>query len=455
MASQTTVYFESPDHGRLGPDESALIRTYLLEWWADTPDSGPLGFIEVPADTVTRSTDSLYQMPLPVDRLPRTQALKFTLTARGPYGSSRRSGFSNTVGAVPGPSRAISAGVGTPPVDALRAEAAAPPPAAGTPIRPPWRSGVVRSSDGEAYIVEVVAAGLHEPVGLEPLPGGGWLVAERSGGLREVATNGGLTDIVAGVDDTWFHGLALDPSFAQNGLLYLVESTTGVASMRTGRLVRYRAIGGRLGERAVLVEGLVFAGARDGRLRVGPDGALYVGIAALDAHSASDLASFDGKILRVDRDGRVVGQRFGPVLAWGLRSARAFDWLLDGRLASVEGDTAGAAAAGSSEPLVVLHAASDPIGVVVYRGARWPALLGDLLVTSSGRQSITRLRTASGGAGAIAMAVGDLPVMDRGTVGEIRLGADGAVYVTASEAGERADVHWILRLVPSSDAPVR
>lgn len=82
------------------------------------------------------------------------------------------------------------------------------------------------SSAGELS-VETVAGGLENPWGLAFLPDGRMLVTERPGRLRLVETDGKLSRPIGGVPSVAARGqggllgIALDPGFAQNRLVYL------------------------------------------------------------------------------------------------------------------------------------------------------------------------------------------------------------------------------------------
>ncbi len=82
------------------------------------------------------------------------------------------------------------------------------------------------SSAGELS-VETVASGLENPWGLAFLPDGRMLVTERPGRLRLVETNGQLSRPITGLPSVMARGqggllgIALDPAFARNRLVYL------------------------------------------------------------------------------------------------------------------------------------------------------------------------------------------------------------------------------------------
>ena len=77
-----------------------------------------------------------------------------------------------------------------------------------------------------AFDVVTVAEGLQNPWAIAFLPGGTMLVTERVGRLRVVGADGKLSEPVAGLPPVDARGqgglldVALDPSFASNGLIY-------------------------------------------------------------------------------------------------------------------------------------------------------------------------------------------------------------------------------------------
>lgn len=176
----------------------------------------------------------------------------------------------------------------------------APAPAPGDPADP--------ESDGEAGDPNVVASGLAVPTGLVLLPDGSAVVGERETGrllqvfpdrspARELMT-------VPGIDfagDGGLLGLALSPTYDEDGLLYAYVSTA-----TDNRVVRFPLGGTPNPVLTGIPRGEVHNG---GGLVFGVDGSLYVGTGDTGNPAlAQDAASLAGKVLHID----VFGQPVGP-----------------------------------------------------------------------------------------------------------------------------------------------
>jgi len=182
----------------------------------------------------------------------------------------------------------------------------------------PGQTRAPRLTTRTAFKVATVAQGLESPWGLAFLPNGAMLVTERPGRMRIVTAAGALSPPVQGVPKVatggqlGLFGLALDPQFARNRLVYFAyaepraggsglavaraELTSGAAPALRNLKVIFRAqpvrddvnnIGGRL----------VFA----------RDGTLFVTVG--DRFSAKALAQrLDndlGKVVRINPDGSI------------------------------------------------------------------------------------------------------------------------------------------------------
>ena len=191
-----------------------------------------------------------------------------------------------------------------------RTETPAPAPANPNPAQPP--SEVITTQDGARVQVQVVVTNLEIPWSMAFAPDGRLFVTERPGRVRIVNVAGGTSELAVTLDDTFAQGeagtlgLALDPDFASSRFVY-VYYTARAGSGAVNRVVRYREVGGRLGERAVLLDGIPADTIHDGgRIRFGPDGLLYVSTGDASTQSLSQsLGSLAGKILRINRDGTI------------------------------------------------------------------------------------------------------------------------------------------------------
>lgn len=96
---------------------------------------------------------------------------------------------------------------------------------AGVPHDPAWAQS--QTQPAVAIEARTVARGLEHPWGLAFLPDGRMLVTERPGRLRLVSAEGRVSPALSGVPDVHavgqggLLGIALDPDFARNRLVYL------------------------------------------------------------------------------------------------------------------------------------------------------------------------------------------------------------------------------------------
>lgn len=177
------------------------------------------------------------------------------------------------------------------------------------------------SSDPRAGDPNVVATGLTVPTGLVVLPDGTAVVGERNSGrllhvfpdhspTRELMTVPGIGTGAGG----GLLGLAVSPTFAQDGLFYAYVSTA-----TDNRVIRF-PLGGTPNP---VLTGIPRGPAHNGGgLLFGADGTLYVGTGDTgDPALAADPASLAGKVLAVDVFGRPRGA--GPVYTRGLRNVTA------------------------------------------------------------------------------------------------------------------------------------
>jgi glucose/arabinose dehydrogenase len=213
------------------------------------------------------------------------------------------------------------------------------PPEVGPPsTSAPRPDGPAQPGSGEGTgDPNVVASGLAVPTGLVLLPDGSAIVAERdTGRLFQVFADRSparLLMTVPGVDtagDGGLLGLAVSPTYLEDGLLYAYLSTA-----TDNRVVRFPLGGTPKPVLTGLPRGETHNG---GGLVFGADGHLLVGTGdAGDPALAADPQSLAGKVLRIDVFGRPVGASL--VYSRGFRDVTAL--CLAGELAVYATDDGG------------------------------------------------------------------------------------------------------------------
>jgi aldose sugar dehydrogenase len=358
-----------------------------------------------------------------------------------------------------------------------------PAPAPGpAPTPTPTPSDVFTTADGVRFAVELVATNLEVPWAMAFAPDGRLFVTERPGRVRILDLAARSSQLALTLDGVFTQGeagllgLALDPAFATNGLVYL-HYTAATGGSAVNRLVRYREVNGQLAERALLLDGIPGATIHDGgRLRFGPDGLLYLTAGdAANQNLAQDLASYAGKILRLTREGTSpTGNAFAsPVYSYGHRNPQGLDWHpLSGDLwASEHGPTGddeinvidsganygwpviqgNATRADMRTPITFFNPAIAPSGASFYRGAQFPAFANHLFVGTLRGTHLLRLRIDPAAPRRIA---GQERLLE-GRYGRIRdviSGPDGFLYFATNNRDGRgsptAEDDRIARLVP-------
>jgi len=356
-----------------------------------------------------------------------------------------------------------------------------PPPGDGSPGAV---VGTFTAADGTRFSVEVVATGLEVPWSLAFAPDGRIFVAERPGRVRIVS--GGqvearpaltLTDVYA-QGEAGLLGLTLHPGFESNGLVFLVYTARRADGIPVNRVVRFRELNGALGEPAVLLDDIGAASIHNGsRIKFGPDGLLYVTMGdAADASLAQDLASLNGKVLRLNEDGTTPRDNpfSSPVYSLGHRNPQGIDWdPVTGALWETEhGQSAldevnrveagrnygwpqieGAETRPGMEPPVLFFEQTvAPSGAAFYRGERIPSFSGNLFFGALRGTHLHRIVLQAPGRTEVAS---HERLLD-GVFGRLRgvaMGNDGALYFSTSNRDGRGtpapDDDRILRVVPA------
>jgi glucose/arabinose dehydrogenase len=348
----------------------------------------------------------------------------------------------------------------------------------------PNSSQVFSTDDGVRFRVEVVAKGLEIPWSLVFMPDGRLLVPERHGRVRVIDTARGTAEIALTIDDVFTDGeagllgLALDPAFTSNRLVFLYYTTRTPGGGAANRVVRYRESGGRLGEPVVLLDDIPANTIHDGgRLRFGPDGLLYITTGdAANEELAQDVASYAGKILRLNADGTTPrGNPFGsPVYSYGHRNPQGLDWhpatgdLWAAEHGATGNDEINVVDGGANygwpriqgnqtlpamrAPITFYNPAVAPSGASFYRGQRFPQFANNLFVATLRGTLLLRLRIDP----SARRLIGQERLLE-GQFGRIRdvvTGPDGYVYFCTNNRDGRGDPtsddDRIARLVPAS-----
>jgi glucose/arabinose dehydrogenase len=320
--------------------------------------------------------------------------------------------------------------------------------------------------------VETVARGLNQPWGLAFLPDGRKLVTEKPGRLRIVAKDGAVSAPIAGVPKVVALGqgglldVALDPAFADNGLVYLSYSEPGEGGAGTA-VARGKLGDGRLENVEVIFrqKPKVSGGNHFGsRLAFSPDGKLFVTLGERFTFGpAQDLGSDLGKIVRINPDGSIpndnpfVGQegKLPEIWSYGHRNPQgAAIHPVTGKLWEAEfgpfgGDELNIPEAGKNYgwPVVswgknydgtdipdppthpefadaIYHwtPVISPSGITFYTADAIPGWKGNLILSGLSSQSITRLELDG------EKVVGEERIPMKSRIRDVVQGPDGALY---------------------------
>ena len=317
---------------------------------------------------------------------------------------------------------------------------------------------IVTTSDGARLRVDAIAAGLEAPTDLAAAPDGRLFIAEMNGRVQVVHPNEvhRKADTTYGDDrvrlkaDTTYDdvesllALAVDPRFDATHFVFAIETSRNPDGDLAFRLARYRETRDTLADRAILVEGIRASSTRPAAsLRFGPDGRLY---AAFDdggeAGTAADLASFSGKILRLNADGTTPEDQAAatPVFSSEYHSPRGLDWQASSATLWIADQTAGGAtrlsaiARSAARPFraavaasYVMPALAGASAVAFYRGDLMPALRGDLFIASDEGRHILRIHFDPRDPSRVATT--DRLLQDAvGGIRAVAVGPDGAIY---------------------------
>jgi len=362
-------------------------------------------------------------------------------------------------------------------------------PALQTTMAPPAPKGET------AIATQTLAEGLVNPWCVAFLPNGDILVTERAGRLRLIRDGALAAEPVAGVPDVFVSGQAglfdilPHPDFAQNQIVFL-SYAHGTAKANATRVARARFDGTALRDLEVIHEArpLKDSSAHYGaRIVYAPDATLFVTIGEGSRYKerAQEMSSSFGAVVRINQDGSIPegnpdfgagslpelwtkGHRNPQGLAYdagrnilwsnehGPQGGDEINIIEKGAnygwpIATYGIDYNGARISpfteyeGTKQPFKHWTPSIGVSGLVVYSGDVFPAdWRGDLLVGAmkAGAEALHRIDLNEAGE-----EIGEERYLVGERVRDVRVGPDGAVYVTTEDRGG-APVGKVLRLTP-------
>ena len=284
------------------------------------------------------------------------------------------------------------------------------------PLPVAWTSGMtVRTADGLRLRVDRIADGLVNPTDMAFAPDGRVFVTEEPGRVRVLMPDRGLiADPALSLRrGTRLLALAADPQFERTHFVFAIYTTPSRTGSSGFALTRFREASNALVEGVTLLEDIP-ASARSAAaaLRGGADGKLFAAFDdGDDPRRAGDLASPNGKILRLNPDGTTPADQAGltPLYVSDFHSPRGFDWrpastvmwMADhvsedsSRLTAID-SAAGNEKRGVRLTSYALPRGTIPSSVAFYRGASMPAFRNNLLIASDEGRHLLRVRFDSG-----------------------------------------------------------
>jgi len=324
--------------------------------------------------------------------------------------------------------------------------------------------------------ITTVAQGLEHPWGLAFLPDGRMLVTERPGRLRIVTPDGTVSAPLAGVPAVravgqgGLLGVALDPDFAGNQLVYLSYAEPGEGDQSGTAVARGRLTDAGLEQVEVLFRQVPKVDSRHhygSRLVFDRSGRLFItlGDRGNQREAVQDLSKSIGKVVRIERDGSVpadnpfVGREGAvpEVFSFGHRNIQGaalhpvtgelwthehgprggdevnitraglnYGWpvITYGREYHGPSIGEGTEKAGMEQPLHYWVPSIAPSGMAFYTAEAIPAWRGNLLVGALAAQQVARLELSADNK---VVHEERIPIGER--VRDVVQGPDGAVYL--------------------------
>jgi len=340
-----------------------------------------------------------------------------------------------------------------------------------TPDPPPTPPAeVITAADGTRFAVDVVGQNLEIPWGMTFAPDGRMFFTERPGRVRifqggqVLAAPALVLDDVAAVGEGGLLGIAVHPNFASNHFVFLAYTARLGSGSRELRVVRYREVGGTLGEPMVILDRIGSADIHDGsRVKFGPDRKLYVTMGdAANPSTAQDLGVLTGKVLRLNDDGTVPADNpfpGSPIYSYGHRNPQGLDWhAVTGELwGSEHGQTgndeinriqpgrnygwpvieADQTRPGLETPITFFSPSIAPSGMSFYTGTTMTGFRLDLFVGTLAGQHLLRVRFDPNNPNRV-LTTERLLAGRFGRIRDVVNGPDGSLYLCTSNRDGRA-----------------
>lgn len=343
------------------------------------------------------------------------------------------------------------------------------------------------------YTKEVVATKLNVPWDMDFAPDGRLFLTERGGTLRVIDKGKLLEEPVYRFEAPLYKqgeagllGIALDKDFKNNHYLY-VYHTYQEGGQTRNRVVRMVESGNKAKQDKVLLDNLPGENIHNGgRIKIGPDGLLYITNGDASKPSiAQDVKQLGGKILRIRTDGSIpqdnpfpgspvysLGHRNPQGLAWHPETGRLYStehgqtahdevnliepganygWpLIEGDVSQVPAKDAGKQGPGPLKA-PILHSGTTtwaPSGIAFVTKGPWK---GNLLVANLRGTQLQRMILGSDGKSI--PTVESLFKNELGRIRNVMEGPDGSLYVMTNNRDGRgkptAEDDQLIRLKPA------
>jgi aldose sugar dehydrogenase len=304
------------------------------------------------------------------------------------------------------------------------------------------------TSDGIPLAVETLATGLTAPSAVATVPDGRVFIAERSGNILvwergQLLSSPALqlTDAVS-AGEIGLIDITLHPAFQTNGRVFMAYTARDHGDGFVNRVVRLRDVRSSFGEAAVILEERIAAAPlRPPRVRVGPDGAVYVAFPANDRASAESAASYAGKILRINEDGTTPRDNPAatPIIVGSDGVIAGFDWQpATGRLWLAGHDWQGRDFLKNlpfkGDANLTFGSFVDPSGATFYESRVIGGFANNMFIGALAGMHIRRVRFSRVDPGRVE-STERLLDGQFGRISGVAAGSDGALYICTSNSG--------------------